>query len=243
MMLRNLFFVWMSVLFSGCIVNETSPCDPDCVHGDGSLFDKKVSVDGFTKVQVAVPGRLYLSQGPFQLRLKSDRNVLDRIQIWVDDGMLKIQSDEGVCVNPTQLQIHLQLPVLEALFVLGHLDVFGQTRLNSERLELVVDGSSYMDLDVEVETLGTSIDGSADLNLSGLAGSHHISISGSANIRAFDLDSADTLIEISGSADCQVRAEDNLDVRISGSGSIYYHGNPQISQSVSGSGRIQKDGP
>jgi hypothetical protein len=84
----------------------------------------------------------------------------------------------------------------------------------------------------------STISGSGRIHLGGSAFEHRINISGSGDVRAFDLATTNTYVKISGSGNSEVWTTNYLDVIISGSGSVYYRGNPQINANISGSGGV-----
>ncbi|UCG09227.1 MAG: DUF2807 domain-containing protein [Desulfobacterales bacterium] len=77
------------------------------------------------------------------------------------------------------------------------------------------------------------------INLSGEADESNAAISGSGKINAFDLETKNVSVTISGSGDCRLNASESLNATISGSGDIYYKGRPKISTRISGSGSLR----
>lgn len=75
-----------------------------------------------------------------------------------------------------------------------------------------------------------------------LSGDHQeeltIGLTGVGTVRAFNLEVGTCIIIITGVGDCEVNVIDELNVDITGVGDIYYIGNPNIDQSVSGVGRL-----
>ena len=67
-----------------------------------------------------------------------------------------------------------------------------------------------------------------------------MSVSGSGSIKAFDLTTDISTLNLSGAADAEVTANQKLDVNVSGSGDVKYKGNASVSQSISGSGSVKK---
>ena len=90
------------------------------------------------------------------------------------------------------------------------------------------------------DDLGITVSGSGDLILAGSAKNLNLKVSGSSNLRAFDMPCDTARIMISGSGDVQMSVNKLLDVNISGSGDLIYKGNPSIISRISGSGRIRK---
>lgn len=79
------------------------------------------------------------------------------------------------------------------------------------------------------------------MNLSGSTRNLEVSISGSGDIKAYDLEADYVEATISGSADIEITANESLKARVSGSGDISYRGNPKkIDTKTSGSGDISK---
>ncbi len=65
-----------------------------------------------------------------------------------------------------------------------------------------------------------------------------ISLTGVGTVEAFDLEVGTCTINITGVGDCEVNVKNELIVNITGVGDIYYKGDPNIDQSVSGMGRL-----
>lgn len=93
--------------------------------------------------------------------------------------------------------------------------------------------------EIECQSAATRISGSGDVSLAGKAKRHEIRISGSGRVNAPDFETGDTKVVISGSGKATLNALQTLNVRVSGSGSVNYRGRPQISQHISGRGRVQ----
>ena len=96
-----------------------------------------------------------------------------------------------------------------------------------------------LELELEVDNIKAGISGSGSINLFGKADDFTATINGSGEINAFDLETKNVSVTISGSGDCRVNVSESLNTTISGSGDIYYKGRPQISTRISGSGSLR----
>jgi hypothetical protein len=74
----------------------------------------------------------------------------------------------------------------------------------------------------------------------GVSESLEVSISGSGSFEGEDLESATGTVSLAGSGDAVVNVTDDLDVKVTGSGNVQYLGDPKISISSSGSGKVSK---
>ena len=90
------------------------------------------------------------------------------------------------------------------------------------------------------DDIGMNISGSGDFSFSGTAKNMNAKISGSGDIRAYNLVCETAKVKISGSGDMQLNVLRQLDAAISGSGDIVYKGSPSVNTSISGSGKVRK---
>jgi hypothetical protein len=65
-----------------------------------------------------------------------------------------------------------------------------------------------------------------------------ISLIGSGGFFGFPLTASRCQVDISGSGNCEITVNDDLDVAVDGSGSVYYKGSPIINEDITGSGRV-----
>jgi hypothetical protein len=68
-----------------------------------------------------------------------------------------------------------------------------------------------------------------------------ISLIGVGHVDAYDLEVSSCTIISSGVGDCKVRVRDELNITITGVGSVYYKGNPLITQTITGIGTLVND--
>ena len=66
------------------------------------------------------------------------------------------------------------------------------------------------------------------------------SVSGSGDIKGFDLVADHADVEVSGAGLVELTVNKKLDVRVSGSGDVRYKGNASVSRNISGAGSVEK---
>ncbi len=240
----------LSLIASGC-----------CEEGSGVVVQESRRVPAFRRLTLDVPGTVQLSQGPSTpLKLRTDDNLIDNVLTHLrDDDTLAIET-EDCCVDPTELTVQVSTEDIDSLVIDGAGDIVlrgtfeaadltlaidGSGTITSDQLVaddvvLAIDGSGDMDLQLDAGRLRSSIDGSGGYRLSGTAGEHAISIEGSGEIDAAALQTAATSVDIDGSGDCIVSADERLDVSIEGSGEVAYCGQPQVSEEIDGSGDVTR---
>jgi len=195
---------------------------------------------GFEEIEILGRGDLHLVQGPdYDVKIKAEKNVLDILEVELKGNKLVIGERSNLLFVRKEIDIFITTPKIEVIKIFGSGDIQSKNKILSEELDIVITGDGDVDLDLEVNDLLTKIIGSGDVQYTGKVENHEISVLGSGSVKAFDLQTQNTKVGISGSGNAEVDAEDELEIRISGSGSVLYKGQPQLDQRVSGSGKVK----
>lgn len=98
-----------------------------------------------------------------------------------------------------------------------------------------------IDYEPSVEDLrALEVLGSGAVEIGGRADSQNLSVSGSGDYRAMELESKQAKVDVEGAGSAVVNASDALDVTVGGAGSVEYAGDPAVEQDGSGAGRVSK---
>lgn len=233
-MLVLLFAGFLTI--NGCYIDSFN-----CIEGNGvpatemrnlNVFSEIVN-NGSYEVRV-LPSEVH------QVRVESEDNIISFIKTFVSGNRLIVESAPNRCINHNlPVRITVFTPFVDAVELngSGSIQAYG---LETEELFATVNGSGYIDLDASTAFFKGVISGSGSIEISGIAETTDLRISGSGNIFAYDLDQNKCYASISGSGSMYVYPNQLLDANISGSGTIYCKGNPVINQRITGSGRIIK---
>ena len=215
-------------------------------------------VEPFHSVDLRTVGHISLTQGDEQsIVIRAERDILQKLKTEARDGELIISSKWNIRQADAP-EISITITKVRSLKISGSGEIKGEERilskdldlgisgsgdivleLKAEQLHTKVSGSGNMSLELEAKYVTTHISGSGDIEMAGLSGSLETRISGSGSLTAFDLETSEATIRISGSGNCRIHARDTLDVRINGSGDVEYKGNPKVNLSGSGSGSVR----
>lgn len=212
----------------------------NCIDGEGDVVTQELLINEFTGVKSRGNSQVYITQGnDFKVEVEGQQNIIDNIETDIQDGVWEIEFED--CQRDfTTLKIYITMPVIERLEVSGSGDMFGQDVFLVENIHLKVDGSGSIDVAVDDATdVDARISGSGKIKLAGITNYLGSKISGSGDLKAYDLEANIGNIKISGAGDAEVTVYDELDVKISGSGDVYYKGNPIINVDISGSGDLK----
>jgi len=212
------------------------------INGEGEIVESTVYLDDFDGFVSTIGADIFLTQGDTQeVVIRAQENIIDNIVLDVNRGIWTIEYYEWVH-HAKPVKIFITIPDLTKAAVTGSGNITGVTPFyNLGRLELAISGSGDFDLETESNEVDVRVSGLGNFELAGETKFLDILISGSGNIDAFDLETEEAEITISGSGNAFVDVEDYLNVMISGSGSVFYRGTPEIDSHITGSGTVRRD--
>ncbi len=231
--------LFAALVLAGCSIGPGW----NTVAGNGQIVSQAREVSRFNEVSVSGAGELTVVQGNEEsLLIETDENLLPLIKSEVSNGHLWI-GPKDVNLRPSRtIRYEVTLKDLNALGLSGSIRA-QLGRIKTENLALHVSGSGTIRLDhLEARKISANISGSGSTAVAGQVERQNIHISGSGSYRASDLTCSQGDAQISGSGSATLRVKDTLNAHLSGSGGIDYYGNPQVTRSVSGSGRIRQAG-
>lgn len=209
----------------------------------GNIISETRVVAGFDKVSISGNGLVVVEQGQDELlRIDADGRLLEYIITEVIDEELQISYKEHAPFS---------FPIPEATFYLTvkeieKINLIGSVNLKSSlttanQLELIINGSGRMEMEIQTENLTVNLNGSGRIELEGVADQQQVTVSDSGDFYGKKLEGKEGKVTLAGSGRVEVNTTDKLDVSIGGSGSVYYLGDPALGKiDISSSGRMEK---
>ena len=232
-----LFAAAIVILFSACryVAGQR-------LRGNGNVRTEERSPGTFNAVASHGSFNVYVSTGNQSVKIEAEDNLLPYIETYVDGSVLHVDTKENYWLRPSrQIKIYVSSPDFKSIRSYGSGDITGLSKItDSSKLELGVNGSANIKMDVNTPGIDAEINGSGDINLSGETKTFNGEIHGSGNVRAMNLQSEEANVKIYGSGNADIFASVKLDVHVAGSGDVNYKGNAQVSSSIAGSGRVKK---
>jgi hypothetical protein len=207
------------------------------------------NVKGFHAIRVFGGIDLYLTQGNDEAVAISaaDADVRQRIRTEVEDGVLKIYMDnKGMHWgwHDMKLKAYVSFKNLEELVASGGSDIYPQSKLKVDKLDLRLSGGSDLkDASVDIRELFIDQSGGSDVHISGQVQNLKVDASGGSDLHGYDLTTDNCNISASGGSDARITVNKELNVNASGGSDIYYKGTGVIrDMRTSGSSSISKKG-
>jgi len=211
----------------------------NCRSASGLIVTEEIEVEPFEGISFDVAGNVFIQQGSEQsVIVETHQSIIPGISTTVRDGIWNIRFLE--CYDRyDKFDVHITVPELNFASMSGSGNIFGETPFETERFDATLPGSGNINLEIIAEVVDADISGSGNIIIAGETDQFLGFISGSGNIFAFDIESNNCQVRISGSGNCEVYVNDQLDVQISGSGSVRYKGNPPtVNTTITGSGSV-----
>jgi hypothetical protein len=207
-----LLLVAITVAFSGCHFGRG-------IAGSGNRKTEKRELKSFNAIDSSGAYEINVTcQKPASLEIEADDNILPLIKTEVRDGILFVTDDKDYHSSKSSA-LRITLPELNSLSSSGASEI-KIADANSGDLKLASSGAD-------------------SLIAAGKAKSVTISSTGAGKVDTSKLTAEKAKVEISGAANVDVYASDQLDVTVSGVGNVSYSGNPKVvNKNVSGVGSV-----
>lgn len=232
--------VFVLVMTLGFLIS----CDHESIRASDEVSSLEYSIPDYStlKVSNAFNANVTFSDTEESIRIEASENLHDRIIVQREGNSLiiKLKKFTNVRGNAT----------LNAYIVtkgISNFDMTGASKLTLEnpwnsldgRIEL--SGASNFTGEVTVDRLNLDMGGASSLDIYGNANSLDAELSGSSDIRDFDLSVENLKMEMSGASQAFLSISESIDIRASGASSLKFKGDAKITyKRLSGASEIVK---
>lgn len=211
------------------------------IKGNGKFTSEPRDVGRFSRVEVRGGISVELVPGQPSVRVEADENLLRHIITREENGWLIIRTKDHVRLRSSRpIRVYVSTEELSAVNIAGSGSVTGRGKFSgADKLDIDVAGSGNVDLDVNTPKVSVDIAGSGNVSLAGETRDARVNITGSGNYQAEDLMTENTDIDIAGSGDARLHADQTLKADVLGSGNVYYRGKASVRSQTTGSGKVK----
>ncbi|MEI6680345.1 MAG: head GIN domain-containing protein [Mariniphaga sp.] len=227
----GLFAVMLTLILSSC---------NDCMEGNGKMATRSAKFSEITSINLSVSADVKLvADSTGTVKIEGESNIIEAIILEQKGSTLRITSEPCFSSNKP-VTITIPMKTVSDLQINGSGSIKSVNKMASSDLELGINGSGDIDIDVDAANVLSKINGSGNIILKGAAQRHKVEVNGSGSLEAQNFPTGNVAITVNGSGDCNVFATTALGIKIRGSGSVYYKGAPDISSDIKGSGSLEK---
>lgn len=214
--------------------------------GDGRVAQRSFDVGTFDGVALAGSHDVVVTVGGApSVRAEGDAGIIERLDIRVQDGKLRIGTKKGTnwsasfLRNRAPVTIHVTAPSLSFAAVAGSGDM-KIDKVEGDSFSGSIAGSGDMEIgSIAVGSADFSVAGSGDIKAAGTAGTAKVSIAGSGDVDLGAVESRTADVSVVGSGDVRTKAMESADVSIMGSGNVTVAGTAKCTVSKRGSGDVR----
>ena len=247
--IKDQFLLRLEIIFIMVVMLFATSCDKspvfDCFTSTGDIEKIQRELNYFHSIHLNDNINLVLNQSDKnKLVLEAGSNLMDKIITEVTGDSILIIRNDNTCnwvrSYDKPINVYLDFKRLENLEYrsIGHITNLDTLRLDSLSID-VREGAGKIELTLRTEKCWANLHyGTADIILRGISKLNSYYQLGAGKIDAREYRSRSVYMQNWGSNDMYIWATDFLDVEIKGLGNVYYKGNPEISSSLSGQGKL-----
>ena len=214
--------------------------------GGGGTARRDFQVGNFDQIAVAGAHDVIVTVGGApSVRAEGDAKAIERLEIAVEGGKLKIGNKNHVSIGFSRekpVKIHVTVPSLTGAMVAGSGDL-RIDRVEGERFSAAVGGSGDIDIAaMKVAQAEFKVGGSGGIRAAGTAADSQLAVAGSGDLHLEGLETRTAKVTLAGSGDVRTRAMETADVSIAGSGDVTVSGPAKCNVKKHGSGEVRCTG-
>ena len=229
--LRSLTFAIIILGVTSCINGQFWKT----VEGNRKVVTRERKTDSFTGVKVSSGIDVYLKQGNNEaVSVEADENLQDYILTEVRGGVLNVYSEYNIR-DAERKRVHVTIKEVNSVKTTSAGDVYGESPINSDRLDLSASSAGDIKLEVKANKIDIDISSSGDITLTGETDFMRADLSSAGDLKAYDLKTREADISVSSAGDADVNVSEKLTARASSAGDVNYKGDPKYVDSHSSS--------
>jgi hypothetical protein len=215
-------------------------------RGGGETTQRTYELSGFDSIGLAGSQDVIVTVGgPHSVRAEGHSEVLERLELKVEGGTLKIGTRRasdwsiGWSRDRPKTTIYVTLPAIRSAAVAGSGDM-RVDRVQGDRFEASIAGSGDIEIgQMQVDEAKFSVAGSGNIKAAGTAQRSAVSIAGSGDVDVGDVQVRTASASVAGSGDIRIHASETADISIIGSGDVEVRGSAKCNVSKRGSGEVR----
>jgi hypothetical protein len=230
--------ILLSVSLQGC-----TTIYHEAISGSGNTSEETYTLAGLTGVELATIGELEIRLGDKEeLQISTDDNLQQYFEAAQDGDVLKIQTRGVVSLRPSQA-VRYTLTVKELEFIgLSSSGNAHAPALSADHFEVRIKSSGNVSVDhIKANSLSVHITSSGDVKIGkGVVDVQEIQIHSSGDYDGESVRSSRATVRLSSGGNARLWVEKSLEANLTSSGSVYYQGDPEVDESHSSTGRVQR---
>jgi hypothetical protein len=211
------------------------------IKGNGNLASETRKTSSYDEIKLVGSTKIEIIDGKEgELTITGDSNLLAYVETTVQHNVLTVKFKDNHSYNTRKgIRIHVPVEDISKISLIGSGDIESKKTLTDKKIDVYLQGSGDIFLEVASENITAEVVGSGDLTLKGKT--HHLkaSVKGSGDFKGKNLTSQIAELYVNGSGDIEAYVNQKVVAEVIGSGDIEVKGSPnQVVKNIKGSGDI-----
>lgn len=217
-------------------------CDHESIRASDEVSTLDYAIPEYSTMHVSSAFNTYVtfSDTEESIRIEANENIHNRIIVQREGNSLVIKLKKFTSIRGNA--------ILNAYIVtkdISNFDISGASKLILENIWNIENGNIELSGDAEfigeiaANRLNLDTNGASTIDLYGSVVSMHADLSGSSEIKDYDLSVEDLVIDLSGASEAFLSISQTIDIEASGASELNYKGNASIiHKDLSGASKI-----
>ncbi len=229
------------LLISAIALMSQFSCAQKGIKGNGNVINESRKTESYDKVTLIGSATIELIPGTEgDLTVSAESNIVPYIETIVKGNELIVRFKDDFNYS-TKKEIKISVPIQEItdITLKGSGDIIATKVLNLDNLNVNLDGSGDISLNVKTNKIQADVNGSGDIDLKGTTVDFTGNVNGSGDLNSKKLITQNSILSVNGSGDIESTTTNKVDALVVGSGDILVFGNPiNETKMIKGSGDI-----
>jgi len=228
------------VLLGVLLASLLNSCTTDVKRGQSDYVEKDYGVEDFNRIKFEGAYNVKIVQGEKpSLVMTTTKQLHEKVKIRVDNNVLYVKSKINN-LGSDEIKLTITVKDLEDIKIEGGVFLTSLGVLKLKDLNLVVEGSAYINLKLNAEYFKARASGGVNMEFEGKTDHFYAISEGAGNIDADHLEAKIVECRVSGVGNASVFATEKLDATVEGLGKIGYRGDPSVNKQVNGIGMVYR---
>ena len=221
-----------------------SSCDHESIRASGDVTTTEVSFSDYSGLQVSNAFNAYVtfSDTEEKIVIEANDNLHDRIVVKREgnDVVIKLKNFTNIKGSAT-LNAYITTKNISKLEIKGASSLELENEWISDDTRIELTGASDFIGELSTERLHLNMRGASNADIFGNANSTYADLSGSSELRNYDLSINRLEIDLTGASEAFLSVNESIDIDASGASALNYKGDAEvIHKRLSGASEIRK---
>ncbi|MES2574881.1 MAG: head GIN domain-containing protein [Bacteroidota bacterium] len=213
------------------------------IKGSGTITtENRIVTEDFKNIEVSNGIEVIIEQSDNKsITVEADDNLQEHIITKIENGVLKIKSDENYNSTETPI-VNVKTPVIRGLKANSGSEITSQNVLVTENMNVKSDSGSKISIDVEADFIKIESASGSKIEVSGKALKSETSSTSGSKINAENLMTNEVIAKAESGSKTSIYPIVKLEAKASSGGNISYHKTPKsVSKEENSGGSVAEE--